>query len=82
MDGTYKYINLLTAGGSGGSVDYMEVPYEDTNEVSIEHGWSRFPDVTVLDQDLDEIEADIDNIDFNQVIIRFDQNRSGKIILK
>lgn len=82
MDGTFKYINLLTAGAGGSSLPYMEVPYMNTAQVDIFHGWIRFPDVTILDENLDEIEADVDNVDFNRVIIRFDKPRSGKIILQ
>jgi len=81
MDGTYKYINLLTAGGSGNSGQYHEVAYNNTTELTIFHGWHRFPIVTILDEQLDEIEADVDNVDFNSVIVRFDTPRSGKIIL-
>lgn len=60
----------------------IRIPFVNENEVQIVHNYGEEPDVTVYNQDGEIIDCDIQTIDTNTVIIRFNVQLSGTVIIQ
>jgi len=67
---------------SGGVSDkHLEYEFQNTSVVTLDHNFGKIPSVTILDDVDEEIMGDVDHISINRVVILFDREISGKIIL-
>ena len=58
------------------------VEFTDEMIISVAHNFGYNPNVIIIDLDGEEIEGQIVHIDINTVEIRFNINKSGKIVIK
>jgi len=62
------------------SLTHKVTPFTDVSQVSVNHNLGKRPAVTVLDTSGTEYEADVDHIDENNLIVRFELVMSGTVI--
>jgi hypothetical protein len=66
---------------SASSDKNLVVPFTNQSVITITHNFGKFPSVTILDENDEEIMADVDHISMNQCVITFNREFSGKVIL-
>ena len=60
---------------------HLEYEFFNQSVVTLDHNFGKIPAVTILDDMDEEIMGDVDHITANRVVILFDRQLNGKIIL-
>jgi len=66
---------------SGSEDKNLQYPFTNQSTITITHNFGKFPAVTILDLEDEEIMADVDHLSVNQCVITFNSEVSGKVIL-
>ena len=76
-------IGVIIQGGSVVSNDktYLHIQDVASNEWNINHNLNKYPSVTVIDSANNEVVGDVEYIDNNNLIIKFEGSFSGKATL-
>jgi len=62
------------------SLTHRTTPFTDVSQVNVNHNLGKRPAVTILDTSGSEYEADVDHIDENNLVVRFELVMSGIVI--
>lgn len=62
------------------SLTHKITPFTDVSQVNVNHNLGKRPSVTVLDTDGTEYTTDVEHVDENNLIVRFDLAMSGMVI--
>lgn len=66
---------------NGGSDKHKVISFSVSTVISVKHDMGKRPAVTILDNDGNQVYADVNHIDANKLVITFGKSQSGKIIL-
>lgn len=62
------------------AANYLEQPFSNTQLVTINHAFGRYPSITVLDATLTEVEASVEHPDRDTTIVSFPVNTTGIVV--
>ena len=60
---------------------HLEFEFTNQSIITLDHNFGKIPAVTILDDMDEEVMGDVDHISINRVVIMFDRELNGKIIL-